>query len=68
MVNLAYLFQVEVFWIVKLCSVVVGYQRFRGPHCLFIQGKVAQMGKNDTDMCVSKSFWTGCPEQKLQMV
>jgi len=23
--------QVEVFWVVTLCGVVVGYQRFRGP-------------------------------------
>jgi len=26
------MFQVEVFWVVTPCSVVVGYQRFRGPH------------------------------------
>jgi hypothetical protein len=25
------IFQVEVFWLVTPCSVVVGYQRFRGP-------------------------------------
>jgi hypothetical protein len=28
------MFQVEVFRVVALCSVVVGYQRFRGPCCL----------------------------------
>jgi len=27
-------FQVEAFWVVTPCSVVVGYQRFRGPCCL----------------------------------
>jgi hypothetical protein len=27
-------FQIEVFWVVTPCSVVVGYQRFRGPCCL----------------------------------
>jgi hypothetical protein len=27
------MFQVEVFWVVTLCSVVVGYQHFRGPCC-----------------------------------
>jgi hypothetical protein len=27
------MFKVEVFLIVTLCSVVVGYQRFRGPCC-----------------------------------
>jgi hypothetical protein len=27
----AVMFQVDVFWVVKPCSVVVGYQRFGGP-------------------------------------
>jgi len=30
-------FQVGFFWIVKRCSVVVGYQRFGGPCCLHLQ-------------------------------
>jgi hypothetical protein len=30
------MFQVEVFWVVTPCSVVVGYQRFRGPCCLHL--------------------------------
>jgi hypothetical protein len=30
---------VEVFWDVTPCSVVVGYQRFRGPWCLHLQGE-----------------------------
>jgi hypothetical protein len=34
------LFQVEVFSVVTPCSVVVGYQRFRGPYCLHLQGGV----------------------------
>jgi len=29
---------VEVFWVVSPCSVVVGYQRFRGPCCLHLLG------------------------------
>jgi len=29
----AVMFQVEVFWVVTPCNVVVGYQRFRGPCC-----------------------------------
>jgi hypothetical protein len=29
--------RVEFFCIVTLCSVVVGYQRFRGPGCLHLQ-------------------------------
>jgi len=28
--------QVEVLWVVMLCSVVVGYQSFRDPHCLHL--------------------------------
>jgi len=35
--------QVEVFWVVTPCSVVVGYQCFRGPCCL--QGEVTRMEK-----------------------
>jgi hypothetical protein len=30
--------QVEVFWFVTPCSIVVGYQRFRGPWCLHLLG------------------------------
>jgi hypothetical protein len=33
----AVMFQVEVFWIVTPCSVVVGYRRFGGPCCLHLQ-------------------------------
>jgi hypothetical protein len=28
--------QVEVFWVVMSCGVVVGYQHFRGPCCLHL--------------------------------
>jgi len=31
--------QVEVFWVVTPCSVVVGYQRFGVPSCLHLQGE-----------------------------
>jgi len=31
--------QVKVFWVVMLCSVVVGYQHFGGPCCLHLQGE-----------------------------
>jgi hypothetical protein len=34
----AAVFQVEVFWVVTPCSVVVGYQRFGGTCCLRLQG------------------------------
>jgi len=33
------MFQVEVLWVEMLCSVVVGYQRFRGPCRLHLQGE-----------------------------
>jgi len=25
-------------WVLTLCSVVVGHQRFKGPYCLHLQG------------------------------
>jgi hypothetical protein len=40
---MAVMFQIEVFWVVMFCSIVVGYQ---GPCCLHIQGELAGMGKN----------------------
>jgi hypothetical protein len=36
----AVIFQVEVFWIVTPCSVMVGYRRCRGPCCLHLQDEV----------------------------
>jgi len=30
--------QVKVFWVVMTCSVMIGYQSFRGPCCLHLQG------------------------------
>jgi hypothetical protein len=32
--------QVQVLWVVTLCSLVAGYQRFRGPYCLHLQVEV----------------------------
>jgi hypothetical protein len=31
--------QVQFFWVVTPCGVVVGYQRFRGPFCLYLKGE-----------------------------
>jgi len=37
--------QVELFWVVMLCGVVVGYQHFRGSCWVQIQGEVTGAGK-----------------------
>jgi len=42
--QLVQIYQVEVLWVVMPCSVVVGYQRFGGPRCLHLQGKLRQRG------------------------
>jgi hypothetical protein len=41
--------QVEVFWVVTPCIDVVGYQRFRGPYCLHLQGEETRKGENSID-------------------
>jgi len=33
------IFQVEVFWVVTVCNVVVGYQRFGCPCCLHLHSE-----------------------------
>jgi hypothetical protein len=38
--------QVEVFWVVMVCSVRVGYQCFGGPCCLHLHGEVSQCLQN----------------------
>jgi hypothetical protein len=42
--------QVEVFWIVTQHNVVVGYQHFRGPCCLHLEGKVNGAGEMGIDI------------------
>jgi hypothetical protein len=44
------LVQVQLFWVMMLCSVVVGYQCFRGPCCLHLLGNVTGMGKYGIDI------------------
>jgi len=39
--------QGKVFWVVMPCSVVVGYQHFRGPCCLQLQDKDEDGGSMD---------------------
>jgi len=53
------MFQVEVFWVVMTCSAVIGYQCFRGPYCLHLQGEVARMGENSIDMGLNWGGVTG---------
>jgi len=38
-------FQVEVFWVVTPCIVVLGYERFGGPCCFRLQDEVSGMGE-----------------------
>jgi hypothetical protein len=45
---MAVMFQVDVFWVVTPCSVVSGYQRFRGPCCLHFQGETLVSYHNAT--------------------
>jgi len=40
------LFQVEAFWVVTPCSVVVVYYHFGGPFCFHHQGEVKSAGHN----------------------
>jgi hypothetical protein len=47
----AVMFQVTVFWVVATCSVMLGYQHFRGPCCPHLQGEVADMRENSIDIC-----------------
>jgi hypothetical protein len=42
--------QIEVFWFVTVCTVEIGYQHFRGPCCLHLQGDVTGMGINGMDI------------------
>jgi hypothetical protein len=43
----AVMIEVEMPWVVTPCSAVVGYQRFRAPCCLHLQGEV----KMETARC-----------------
>jgi hypothetical protein len=39
---------VELFWVVAPCSVVVGYQRFRGLSCRHLQGEEEAASSSET--------------------
>jgi hypothetical protein len=44
----AVMLQVEVFWVVTQCSVVVGKQRFGGPCCFHLEGEVDAARSSET--------------------
>jgi hypothetical protein len=44
-----FLGQLEAFWVVMPCNVVVGYQRLGGPCCLHLQGENSSQGFTDCD-------------------
>jgi hypothetical protein len=61
--------QDEVFWVVTLCNVMIGYQRFRGPCCLLLQGEVNGIGKKGIDIGMEyKRGAQSCNEQKWEGV
>jgi hypothetical protein len=43
------MFQVDIFWIVTPCSVVVGHLCFRDPCFLNVEGEVTRIGRNDIE-------------------
>jgi hypothetical protein len=45
-VSTAVKIQVEVFWVMTLCGVVVGYQLYGGLFCLHFQGEMNGTGRN----------------------
>jgi hypothetical protein len=55
----AVMIQVEVFWIVTPCSVVVGYQRFRGP---FFTPKMEAAWSSETSVSCHITIWRHNPE------
>jgi hypothetical protein len=53
--------QVEVFWVVMLCIVIVGYQHFTGPCCSPLHSEVPKMeAARSCEMLVSYSNTTLC--------
>jgi hypothetical protein len=44
----AVMIQVEVFWVMTQCSVVTGYQRFRGTCYLHVQAKMKSALTSET--------------------
>jgi hypothetical protein len=59
---MAVMVQMEFFLVVTPCSVVVGYQRFRGPCCLHLQGEVVSVGENGVDVGPDRTVAAGSAE------
>jgi hypothetical protein len=59
-------FKVEVFWVVTPYSVVVGYQRFRGPCCLDLHA--LQLTERNKFEVHSTEFFSGFPIKILYAV
>jgi hypothetical protein len=58
--------QVEVFWVVMLCSAVVGYKCFRGSCCPHLQVEVKMEAAWTSEMVVSyNTTWCHNPELNL---
>jgi hypothetical protein len=55
----AVIFQVEVYWGVTLCNVVVGCKRFEGPCCVHLQGEVKMEAALNFETLVSYHNTTG---------
>jgi hypothetical protein len=57
-------FQVEIFWIVTPCSVVVKYQRFGRPYCLHVHITLKMGAARPSETLVSyhKTTWCHKPE------
>jgi hypothetical protein len=49
--------QVEVFWVVTPCSVVVGYRRFGGPCCIHLCCRVICMHCTHSSLLISLSLY-----------